>query len=74
MGDLEELKFKVDCKLGKFIMNLKDGTCSCQAWVLTSILYQHSIFIMCWKNRLLEDFVHPYLKKEIVVKVYTPLI
>ena len=29
MGDLEELKFQAECKSNKFIVNLKERTCSC---------------------------------------------
>ena len=30
IGDLVELKFKIKSKLDKYVVNIKEGTCSCQ--------------------------------------------
>lgn len=76
-GDEDGSKFQVQHILrfnAKYVVDLKEFTCSCKEWDLTGIPCAHVVACLGHNNLVPEQFVHPYYSKETWENTYRPFI
>ena len=56
----------------KFIVDLTEHSCSCYFWDLVGIPCRHVVAAIHYKIENLEDYVHPYYKKNAYLACYGP--
>ncbi|XP_038683095.1 uncharacterized protein LOC119983503 [Tripterygium wilfordii] len=73
-GDDNHSLFEVSKQPDKFIVNLKEGSCSCRVWDLTGIPCVHALASINWNGLPVESFVSPYYQRERYLRAYAQII
>jgi hypothetical protein len=69
-----EGKYEVDYRQQKFVVNLREKTCGCKKWDITSILCHHAISAILHQGSKIEDYVDHCYTIEKYKKSYEPII
>ncbi|XP_056158389.1 uncharacterized protein LOC130134754 [Syzygium oleosum] len=62
--------FEVRHRNDKFVVDIKNNSCSCRAWDLSGILCPHAICVILFKGEEVETFVAHRYKKDTYLKTY----
>ena len=69
-GDSNESKFEVSKLPDKYVVDIKQCTCSCGSWDLTGIPCAHSIAALGYMGHTIEDYVHHCYSMESLTQTY----
>ncbi|XP_030963877.1 uncharacterized protein LOC115985042 [Quercus lobata] len=69
-GDCNESKFEVSKLPDKYVVDIKQRTCSCGSWDLTGIPCAHSIAALGYMGHTIEDYVHHCYSMESLAQTY----
>ena len=69
-GDSNESKFEVSKLLDKYVVDIKQRTCSYGSWDLTGIPCAHSIAALGYMGHTIEDYVHHCYSMESLAQTY----
>ncbi|XP_065623857.1 uncharacterized protein LOC136065100 [Quercus suber] len=69
-GDSNESKFEVSKLPEKYVVDIKQHTCSCGSWDLTGIPCAHSVAALGYMSHTIEDYVHHYYSMESLTQTY----
>jgi len=63
--------FEVRHKNDKFVVDIRNNSCSCRAWDLSGIPCPHAIYVILFKREEIETFVAHWYKKDSYLKTYS---
>ncbi|XP_039155563.1 uncharacterized protein LOC120287001 [Eucalyptus grandis] len=63
--------FEVRHKNDKFVVDIRNNSCSCRAWDLSGIPCPHAICVILFKGEEIETFVAHWYKKDRYLKTYS---